>query len=150
MGVLNFVPYFKTALTGSTSFFASTIVFNAAMLAGTAAKSISNKFKKEYLIYAIILLIFIDLFPGINAFTYGWVNQTDGNYINEPPIVDAWNFVKNQEGNFVVLSTIGKSGEMYHGKYEFGSSWTGCPQCVDSEVYSTFSEMEKNVTKRVA
>ncbi len=146
-GLLNIFPFIKAALTGSTSFFISMVVFSAAMLAGVAAQSLSKKFNKKYLLFVIAILIVIELYPALNAFSYSWSKQPTENFVNPPQLIDAWNFIKNQEGNFVVLSAIGQAAEIYHKKQEFGFDWVGCPQCVQRDVYEIHNELWQNFTK---
>ncbi len=143
LGLLNFIPFVKTALTGTTNFFITGLVFNAVMLAGAGAKALAKKYKKEYLIYAAVLIIIIELYPSVNAFSYGWTEFDTENFVNHPALVDAWEFIKEQEGNFAVISTIGYSAEIYHQKQEFGFDWVGCPQCVQKITYETHNELWK-------
>lgn len=146
-GLLNFVPFISTALTGSTTFFIGMLVFNAVMLAALFARGLEKQFKSDYILYGILLLVILELYPAVNAFSYGWVDQKTENFTNPPELINAWNFIKQQEGNFVVFSAIGQEGYMYHGKQEFGYDWYGCPQCVQKDVYDTHTAIWENFKK---
>ncbi|MEK6887274.1 MAG: 6-pyruvoyl-tetrahydropterin synthase-related protein [Nanoarchaeota archaeon] len=147
--LLDLVPMLKIALTGSSSYFISMVVFNSVMLAGVGAKSICKKIKKDYLIYILALIIIIELYPGLNTFSYGWSNQKTENFVNPPQLIQAWEFIKQQEGNFVVFSSVGQAAEIYHNKQEFGADWVGCPQCVQKETYKIHNEIWQNFTKGI-
>ncbi len=147
--LLDHIQPLKTALTGSSAFFISMIVFNAAALAGISAKSVAKKLKNNYLIYLIAIIIMIELYPGINAFSYGWSGQKTENFINPPQLIQAWDFIKQQDGNFVVFSSIGLAAEIYHNKQEFGFDWVGCPQCVQQKTYKIHNEIWQNFTKGI-
>ena len=147
--LLNYIPLLKTALTGSSSYFISAVVFNAAMLAGMTAKSLSKTLKKNYPIYLIAAIILIELYPGLNAFSYGWSGQKTENFINPPALIQAWDFIKQQEGNFAVFSSVGQASEIYHNKQEFGFDWIGCPQCVQKETYRIHNSIWQNFTKGI-
>lgn len=148
-GLLNYIPFLNTALTGSTSFFISTIVFSAAILAGIGAKSIGKSLKNNYLVYLIAILIIIELNPALNAFSYSWVNQQTENFVNPPQLIEAFNFIKNQEGIFSVFTTDGQAAEAYHGKNEFGFEWVGCPQCVQKKTYEIHNQILSNFTNGI-
>src|SRR3989344_350563 len=95
--LLDFIPLIKTALTGSSGYFISAVVFNAAMLAGICAKSIAKKTKgwlKEYLVSIVAIIILIELYPGLSAFSYGWTDQKTENFVNPPQLIQAWDFIK--------------------------------------------------------
>lgn len=147
--ILDLIPMLNTALTGNSSYFISTVVFNAVMLAGIGAKSLSKKLKKDYLIYIIAIIIIIELYPGLNAFSYGWSGQKTENFVNPPELIQAWNFVKQQDGNFAVLSSVGQAAEIYHSKQEFGFDWVGCPQCVQQKTYKIHNAIWQNFTKGI-
>jgi len=148
-GILDYSSLIKTALTGSSSFFISTLVFSAAMLAGVGAKSIDKKFNNKYALYFLAIIILIELYPAINAFSYSWVNQPTEDFINPPQVIEAWNFIKNQQGEFTIFSALGQAAEIYHGKNEFGFDWVGCPQCVQKKTYDLHTAIWQNFTKGI-
>jgi hypothetical protein len=150
-GILDYIPFMKTALSGNTTYFIGISVFNFVMLASVAAESLAKKFNKKYLVYLLVLIVAIDLYPGINAFSYQWVNQPAENFVNSPKMIDAWNFIKNQPGDFVVLSAAGQAAEIYHEKQEFGFEWVGCPQCtqpftnkIHNDLWTELKDGKKN------
>lgn len=148
-GILNAIPLINTAMSGSTAFFIGIFVFNAVMLAGAVAEALSVSFNKKYILYLLLLVVIIELYPGISAFTYNW-NQIDANdAYNHPAIIDAWTFVKQQPGEFMVLSAIGASPEAFHEKQEFGFDWVGCPQCIGIKTYSLHNELWNNFTQGI-
>jgi hypothetical protein len=140
------LPLVKTAITGSTTYFIGILVFNAVGIAAVAAKSLAMKFKKQYLLYVFLLIVIVDLYPSVHAFTYGWTDQPTENFVNEPRLIEAWNFVKQQEGTFTVFSVAGQAAEIYHQKDEFGFDWIGCPQCVQKEMFEAHRTIWSNFT----
>ena len=145
-GFLNFIPLMNTALTSSSGYFISVLIFNAVILATLCVSSFAQQYKK-WLIYIALAIIIIELYPGLNAFSYGWVSQPTANFYNPPELIDAWKWISYQPGEFVVFSAIGYSAEIYHGKQEFGGDWVGCPQCVSKVTYDTHNEIYQNFMK---
>ena len=142
--ILNVIPLMNTAITSSSGYFISILIFNMVILAAICVSS-----KKTWILYLILFIIVIDLVPGLNAFSYGWVSQPTENLYNPPALIDAWKWISLQNGNFVVFSAIGYSAEIYHGKQEFGGEWIGCPQCVMSATYNIRNQIYTNFMKGV-
>ncbi|MBN2420923.1 YfhO family protein [Candidatus Woesearchaeota archaeon] len=146
-GLLKFMPFFSTAISGSTTFFIAILVFNAVFLAAAVAEALSVSFKKSYILHLLLVVVIIELYPGISAFSYSWNQAPASDIYNPSAITDAWNFVKELPGNFMVFSSIGICAEAFHEKQEFGFDWVGCPQCVGEKTYKLHNEIWNNFTQ---
>jgi hypothetical protein len=145
-GVLN-LPVLATALTNTSTYFISCVVFFIVLLAALFIDWLCVVLKGSTYVFSILiaLIVVIELFPATTAFTYGWNNGPTENFINPPELVDAWKWISEQPGDFAVFSLVGQAAEIYHGKQEFGWEWVGCPQCVNKKAYAFRNLMAQNL-----
>ncbi|OIO65272.1 hypothetical protein AUJ68_03395 [Candidatus Woesearchaeota archaeon CG1_02_57_44] len=122
-GLITLLPFSNMAVF-ATYHIANALVFVfvlAGLCVGALARSAGGN---RWIVFGVLLAVaLLDVAPAARSFS--WVNQPDAQFTNPPVLIDAWQWIAKQPGDFRVYSPIGQVPFMYHHKFEVGTEWMG-------------------------